>query len=274
MVYDAFQFLNELDLLEIRLHTHNDYVDKFIITECILTHSGNPKPLNYLNNKHLFEKFNHKIIHVVLDKFPDEVLDHKMFLQDEVHHNIIQARDTYQRMYFLSQLSFADTDTILMLDTDELLDFKKIKPTADTKITSLVLNNYYYYINNQGSCTSDGGIMSSYKTLKDAVGNNICKNIRYRSKSKKELYHASDGVVGWHFSFLGGENQIKYKIESWSHSEYNTPSIKNGLELNLKNNLDIFNRGYSYKVVPLDDSFPHYILENKAKFAHLIYETK
>ena len=43
-VYDVFPFFNELDLLEIRLNTLNDFVDEFIIIEADTTHSGLSKP--------------------------------------------------------------------------------------------------------------------------------------------------------------------------------------------------------------------------------------
>jgi beta-1,4-mannosyl-glycoprotein beta-1,4-N-acetylglucosaminyltransferase len=33
MVYDCFTFYNELDLLEIRLHTLADVVDRFVLVE-------------------------------------------------------------------------------------------------------------------------------------------------------------------------------------------------------------------------------------------------
>lgn len=36
-VYDVFTFFNELDLLELRLEMLNDYVDKFVIVECVET---------------------------------------------------------------------------------------------------------------------------------------------------------------------------------------------------------------------------------------------
>ena len=58
MVYDCFCFFNELDLLEIRLNTLDKVVDRFILVESQLTHSGHSKPLYYANNKHRFSKFN------------------------------------------------------------------------------------------------------------------------------------------------------------------------------------------------------------------------
>ena len=69
-IYDIFIFFNELDLLEIRLNILDLYVDYFVIVECTETFSGLVKPLYYKENKDLFKKWNHKIIHYVVDNMP------------------------------------------------------------------------------------------------------------------------------------------------------------------------------------------------------------
>ena len=69
-IYDAFIFSNELDLLDLRLNTLNDYVDKFVIIESNITFSGKPKSLYFLENKDYFNKFKNKIIHVIVDDLP------------------------------------------------------------------------------------------------------------------------------------------------------------------------------------------------------------
>ena len=62
-IYDIFTFFNELELLEIRLNILDKYVDYFVLVEATETFSGKPKKLYYEENKHLFKKFEHKIIH-------------------------------------------------------------------------------------------------------------------------------------------------------------------------------------------------------------------
>ena len=55
MVYDCFQFFNELDILKIRLNVMNDVVDKFVISEGYRDLSGLKKPLYYEENKEMFK---------------------------------------------------------------------------------------------------------------------------------------------------------------------------------------------------------------------------
>ena len=71
MIYDAFYFFDELDLLEIRLNILNDYVDYFVISESNETFNGNKKQLFFNENKNKFKNFQHKIIYNLVDDFPN-----------------------------------------------------------------------------------------------------------------------------------------------------------------------------------------------------------
>ena len=63
MIYDCFLFLNELDLLEIRLNELDEVVDIFVIVEFNRTFSNIPKSYYYDDNKNRFKKFHKKIRH-------------------------------------------------------------------------------------------------------------------------------------------------------------------------------------------------------------------
>ena len=65
-------FFDEEMLLDLRLNIMNEYVDKFVITESVYMHSGKPKKLIFDINK--FSKFKDKIIYIVVDKPPPDLL--------------------------------------------------------------------------------------------------------------------------------------------------------------------------------------------------------
>ena len=71
MIYDCFTFFNEFDLLEIRLNELDSVVDKFVLVEATKTFSGKDKPLYFNENKNKFNKFLNKIIHVIVDEYPN-----------------------------------------------------------------------------------------------------------------------------------------------------------------------------------------------------------
>ncbi|KAG0313686.1 hypothetical protein BGZ97_009993 [Linnemannia gamsii] len=71
-VFDIIPFNDELDQLEIRLNELNPVVDTFVIIESEQTFSRLPKPLYYHINKHRFQDFQSKIIHIILPPMPDD----------------------------------------------------------------------------------------------------------------------------------------------------------------------------------------------------------
>ncbi|HXP48954.1 MAG TPA: hypothetical protein VN922_03315, partial [Bacteroidia bacterium] len=72
MVYDCFTFFNELDILEIRLNVLDKVVDKFVLVEATRTHQGKEKPLYYNENKTRYVAFADRIIHIIIDTFPED----------------------------------------------------------------------------------------------------------------------------------------------------------------------------------------------------------
>ena len=71
MIYDCFTFFNELDMLEIRLNVLKDVVDRFVLVEATRTFTNHGKELVYQKNKYRFENFEDRIIHIVVDDFPE-----------------------------------------------------------------------------------------------------------------------------------------------------------------------------------------------------------
>ena len=74
-IYDCFQFFDEEMLLDLRLNIMNKYVDKFIITEATYMHNGKPKKLLFDISK--FSKFKDKIIYIVVDIHPPDLIELK-----------------------------------------------------------------------------------------------------------------------------------------------------------------------------------------------------
>ena len=68
MIYDCFLYYDEDMLLEIRLNTLADVVDRFVIVESTHTFTGKKRPLHFDINK--YSQFKDKIIYVVHDKEP------------------------------------------------------------------------------------------------------------------------------------------------------------------------------------------------------------
>ena len=78
---DCFMYFDEDLVLDIRLNTLKDKVDKFIIVEATKNHAGENKKLNFkLEN---FSKFKNKINYIVVDDMPINVEQPKKRLAQE-----------------------------------------------------------------------------------------------------------------------------------------------------------------------------------------------
>ena len=78
IIYDCFQFYNEIEVLQIRLQLMSPYVDKFVIVEMNRDHHGNPKPYNYRDNEDLFEAYKEQV-EVLIDEGVDLFLIETIF---------------------------------------------------------------------------------------------------------------------------------------------------------------------------------------------------
>ncbi len=78
--------------------------------------------------------------------------------------------------------------------------------------------------------------------------------------------------AGWQFSYLGDETLIKQKIQAFAHSELDTPQWTNMDHIRgcINNGIDLFGRDINMEVVPIDNSFPEYIVENQAALRRFI----
>jgi beta-1,4-mannosyl-glycoprotein beta-1,4-N-acetylglucosaminyltransferase len=217
-IIDCFIFYNEINMLTYRLNVLNDVVDYFILVEANQTFVGKPKPLYYNENKHLFEKFKNKIIHVVVD-LPFDNNKINILRGDQWENERFQRNCISQG---LDKLTCLDKDLIIISDVDEIPDpntLKKIKEDEkDIDIRCLELDFYYYNLNSRNHSQWPLTKILSYKKYKEL--NTNCENIR--NCWSEPILHG-----GWHLSYFGDANFIKNKIENFSHQECNLDKYTN-----------------------------------------------
>jgi len=107
-IFDCFMFFNEVELLDLRLHTLYDHVDYFVVVEAIVAFQGDVKPLYFEREKNRFEKFFPKMIHVVVEDIPNRAgaWDLEHFQRNALRRGFGAA---------------APEDIIIISDADELL---------------------------------------------------------------------------------------------------------------------------------------------------------
>jgi beta-1,4-mannosyl-glycoprotein beta-1,4-N-acetylglucosaminyltransferase len=253
MIFDCFMFFNELDILEVRLNELYDVVDKFILVEATKTFTNQDKPLWFEQNKERFAAFADKIEHIIIDEYPE--------------FDSAWTFENYQRDVIIKTLKerCQNDDIILISDLDEIPKANIVKKHLNTdgiKIFEQKLYTFYFnYLNATEPIWKKGTRMLKFSEIQDKTLTDI---------RMFDGVHLKD--AGWHFTYLGGLDMVKYKIHSFAHQEYNNEYYMNDKRLQklIQDGVDIFERGYKYKIVGIDDSFPKYVRENKEKFKKLI----
>lgn len=271
MIYDCFIFNNELDLLELRLATLYDVVDRFVLVEANQTFMGEPKPLYYQENESRFEAFKDKIGSIALiDHFSR--LAPGVFDTTPCHQNERHQRDSIAWGLANSK----PDDTVWLSDLDE------IPPPegAEWEPDPLFVFNakiYIYFMN--------------YRLHKDSGATCAVKRSYLDAKTPNEVMLArSWGPFrqgGWHFSYMGGASNISAKLQAICHQEYNKPEIvdvnnikrtigSGGSIFALPGQRDYAEYGWEWpedgKLIHLEglDDLPDYVKDNPGKFEKYI----
>ena len=165
-------------------------------------------------------------------------------------------RAKHQKDYIRTALKDCDPEDIIYYgDVDEIW-----KPqTEEGKLHQL---NYSYYLNNRSSEEWYGTNVFKYKNIRPLH--------EIRADHSKYLENG-----GWHFQNLGGADQIRKKLESYDHQEFNNEDLKADLERKMDVGEDYVGRqfdwqGNSFSFWIDESELPSYIIDNKEKWKKLL----
>jgi beta-1,4-mannosyl-glycoprotein beta-1,4-N-acetylglucosaminyltransferase len=263
MIYDCFMFCKELDILEIRLNTLDEYVDYFVINESPTTFSGNDKPLYYSANKERFEKFHHKIIYQKVDFIEGTF--------EDLHEKLNWARQIFQRNALIDELTECYNDDIIICsDVDEIPDLETLLDFyTPNELFHLEMDLYNYFLNTK---------WTDFKWVYPTV----CNYGYLKDKTLDSIRHGRDigktlPIRGWHFSSIGDERDIEFKYKSVSDEvvkkllkEYD--NVSEIVDLRIKKFAEEFNSTLTSVPIILKN-FPEYVVYNQDRFNYLIKAT-
>ncbi|MDB9752354.1 hypothetical protein OAA95_00685 [Pelagibacteraceae bacterium] len=269
-IIDCFNYFDEDMMLELRLSTLFDYVDKFVICEATLDHAGNEKQLNFDMKK--FKKYEKKINYIVVNDLPKVVKSFKK------NWHPAHARDQFQRNALVRGLSDCDLDDIIMIsDLDEIPNPEKISDfKKEDKYACFVQGNFLFKLNllNTSEPKWFGTRVCRKKDLKSPQWLREIKSRKipfykfYKPKFDKFILNG-----GWHFSSVKTAEGIYKKLHSFSEQQFNNKKFKDMdiIKNKIEQKKDLFDRGYDFKVLKVDQTFPKFIYENQDKFKDFIY---
>lgn len=260
-VIDSFSFFNEFNILKLRLYYLNDIVDNFIISESNYTYSGKPKPY-YLDQviNDIPKEIREKIIRI---KYTPNIND--LSFSDNVtefdYSNSNWKLEREQRNLISKNLfNFSNNDLIMISDVDEIPRKEVIRDLISKSIKqnfSYVSSSEMFYYNFTTFCIDNWA-----GTVFANVGNVIQKGCDYFRTNRIKLSPIEKG--GWHFTYFGGVEQIKYKIDSFAHQEYNKELYKTDENIidAIRNKRDLLMRGSNFSDTTSGDEFKEYEFSN------------
>jgi beta-1,4-mannosyl-glycoprotein beta-1,4-N-acetylglucosaminyltransferase len=279
MIYDCFTFFNELDLLEIRLNILDEVVDRFVLVESRKTFTNRDKELVFEKHKNRFSKFAGKIIHVVVEDYPEYT---SPWLYESVQRNAIAK----------GLVGACDDDVVLISDVDEIPDPDKVRSFANIPGVKVFDQRYYaYYLNyrNVRQVRWWGTKMLFYGDFLHAFDGvdvvydeflpeelnkgTTASKIRMRQIPADRMRTVRLFNAGWHFTSVGGAAAVVEKLRSYSHQEHRDDESRYDLE-NVER-LIAAGKSPGLKMncfaEKICETFPSYLVSNIDRYRHLIF---
>ena len=287
-IYDCTTFYSEHMMLDVRFHVLNDYVEKFIVTESLYSHSGQPKKLNFdINN---YPKFKDKIIYLVIDQEPDDLIK----IENTKEHQALKRINSLKRIelsynYMMKATeNLANDDLIILSDNDEIPNLNSKQFKQSHKNVFIFKQLFFYY---------------KFNLLYDLMpwfGSKACKKKSLKSfswlrnlKSKKYSFWRLDTYFnenkltnleiikdgGWHFTNIKTPEELYIKMTNFGHhNEFELSGLTvEDLRKKIDEGVVFYNHfsdqtdqnkwNYDYKLKKINiDLLPKYLQDNSEKF--------
>ena len=290
-IIDTTTFFEENMIMDIRFNILNPYVDKFIVCESLYTHSGKKKNVNF--NVNDYPKFKNKIIHIILEDEPVDLINGEdLSVQDKRLNSIIRIRT--QRNYIQKFLKeFSPDDYIIHSDNDEIPNLENFDLRMVKKKFVIFKQQIFYYKLNL-SLPNLSWFGSKACKIKHLRSIDFLRNIKNREYSLFRLdtlfsdnKQNSVELVkngGWHFSnlktyedlekkYLNDENHAEYELQNSSIKKIQDNIERKVIPYNYQAKKDSLDRFNETSLTKVDTAIlPEYIRKNINTFKEWIIE--
>ena len=280
-IIDTTTFFEENTIMDIRFNILNPYVDKFIVCESLYTHSGKKKNINF--NVNDYPKFKNKIIHIILENEPvDLIKGEDLSVQDKRLNSISRIR--IQRNYIKTFLKeFSPEDYIIYSDNDEIPNLENFDLRMAKKKFVIFKQQIFYYKLNLSLPNLDwfGSKACKLKYLRSIDFLRNIKNREYSFLRIDTLFsdNKQNSVElvkngGWHFSnlktyedlekkYLNDENHAEYELQNSSIKKIQDNIERKVIPYNYQAKKDSLDRFNETSLTKVDTNIlPEYIKKN------------
>lgn len=246
-LYDNFLFNGE-HIVQMRLAYMCKYIDRFFVCEKRYTYQGKRKDTLFIEScKDWFTPFLDKIIFLVDESEPSPIT----WENEHVHRNY--------SMKHIQEYGEKDGNSYLLIvaDVDEIPNMEHLSVVREElyeecKSGIIVLNQLQYYYNlHWFTHASAAAFLLSDEYMKTNPDFKKCRG--------KQGDVSCEFDCGWHFSFFMPREEIRRKIESFSHTECNREEFKtdDAIDRCLLEGKDIFNRPGMNACMRREEPTPH-----------------
>lgn len=275
MIYSLTPFFNELDILEIRLAELDPVVDRFIVAEAPVTHSGKPKPLHLQEHWERFAAWHDKLTYVVVDDMPTgvELREAEQFAEqiDSDH----WLREKHQRralMRGLKGVGLDEDDCLLLSDLDEIplrqvvTDCAAAVRREPEQIFVPRLAMHVYRLRWRWRETT---IPIARFFAPEVLWRYQGDLEKVRLEKQQTLLGALNDqeALGWHLAYMG---DIEEKLDALAHRELDTIDARENAPNAIAEGIDLFGRDTRAAYRCPDALMPPYVLANLDRFAHIL----
>ena len=235
MIFDCFPFRDEFELLRLRCEELRPLNVTHVLVEATRTQTGIPKPLRFEAKKKSFADCN--IINLAVTDMPD----------GENH----WSREHHQRDALLrTRHMWSPGDAMIIADVDEIPKASRLREWTG-QCTALRTDGYLCWLNCLARKQSRAVLkIVSFQWLQSHTPTEI-----RNQGAPDEMPDA-----GWHFSWMCGADvdRLKRKRDSVA-DDVAWPDES------------LLQRVVQGPFVPLENSFPKYLVDHQAQFSHLIH---
>ena len=287
-IFDCTTYFEEKLMMDLRFNILDPFVDKFIVCEAKFSHSGKEKEVKF--NRKDYPKFEHKIIHTIIDSDPVKKTTNHNNDSLLLRQNSIRRIET-QRNHILKSLEEADkNDYVLYSDNDEIPDLSNINFETNTAKIIIFKQKLFYYKFNLAYPKVDwfGTKACKLKNLKNISWLRNIKNKKYNffrlDTLFSEMKYTNIEIVengGWHFTNLKTPEELYRKyLNDEMHSEFELKkdTLKD-IEYKIQNKFINYNhlidtkasnekkQNHRFNLMKVNlDVLPKYIIENLEKY--------
>ncbi len=215
---------HEVDLVIANLEECHQHIDKMIVCEFDVYHTGEKRDFQFQSLKslvpgHLRAKIDYHACHVY--DFTERAYDD----EDTIH----RINEPVMRSYFTKLYTFSDDDIIISVDADEILYGEKLPyvlERVDSNGTVALKMRQFFYrptylwknkIFRSGSATKYGGIPVKFPF------------------NWRDMGVLTDDFVGCHFSWCMDTDAMIHKLHTYGHPRYRFCADKTVLDAAIRN---------------------------------------